>query len=234
MKKEQNNRLYLIVCINILFIFASGCSEKGGVPQPPVNVPVVITNSKVSSLTYYSAKISGSCSGKGINSRGICWNTGHNPTIESPKVDSCCGEGPILGNLFGLKPNTTYYARAFAVNSFGNGYGNEITFNTPIHPEFIITSKPVLLLSGMDGFQFFAKCINYNVQLTKVSIINPNQDSIITHLNGNYFIMNEQFDLQSVGTAYIKEIGLWTFNFNGTTVENGLLFNADVFVQISK
>ena len=32
-----------------------------------------------------------------------------------------------------LQANTTYYVRAFATNSAGTGYGNVITFTTPVN-----------------------------------------------------------------------------------------------------
>jgi hypothetical protein len=48
------------------------------------------------------------------------------------------GSTAYTSSLAILAPNTTYFARAYATNSAGTAYGNEITFTTP-------ASSPTLL-----------------------------------------------------------------------------------------
>lgn len=68
--------------------------------------------------------------GDEITSRGICWNTTHNPTTADSKTIDGAGIGNFSSNIAGLTPNTTYYVRAYATNSWGTSYGNEVSFTT--------------------------------------------------------------------------------------------------------
>ena len=40
------------------------------------------------------------------------------------------GIGIFTSNLTSLEPGTTYYVRAYATNSVGTAYGNELSFTT--------------------------------------------------------------------------------------------------------
>jgi len=64
-----------------------------------------------------------------ITKRGICWETSPTPTVNSPnKTEDGIGSGTFTSYLSGLQEGTTYYVRAYAVNSVGTGYGNEEIF----------------------------------------------------------------------------------------------------------
>ena len=66
-----------------------------------------------------------------ISACGICCSTSSNPIIEDMVAlaqNATVGEFTVTLN--GLTPNTTYYARAFATNSAGTAYGDEISFTT--------------------------------------------------------------------------------------------------------
>lgn len=68
--------------------------------------------------------------GTPVTARGICWSIIPNPTIANNKTSDNSGEGTFTSSITGLTANTTYYARAYATNSLGTGYGNEIKFTT--------------------------------------------------------------------------------------------------------
>lgn len=68
--------------------------------------------------------------GTPITSRGVCWSLLHNPTTANSKTIDGSGPGLFISNILGLSTNTTYYCRAYAVNSAGTSYGNEISFTT--------------------------------------------------------------------------------------------------------
>jgi hypothetical protein len=40
------------------------------------------------------------------------------------------GEGAFSGTLTPLVKNTTYYARAYATNTYGTSYGQQVSFTT--------------------------------------------------------------------------------------------------------
>jgi hypothetical protein len=61
---------------------------------------------------------------------GICWSTSHNPIPADNKTSDGTGTGSFTSNITGLTPGTTYYLRAYATNSIGTAYGDEISFKT--------------------------------------------------------------------------------------------------------
>lgn len=66
-----------------------------------------------------------------VTERGIVYSsTTDDPTIADSKQASGSGLGTYNTSLTGLAPETTYYARSYATNSFGTGYGSVVTFKT--------------------------------------------------------------------------------------------------------
>lgn len=61
---------------------------------------------------------------------GVCWSTNQNPTINDLKTSDFNGTGTFNSTITGLSPQTTYYVRAYATNSYGTGYGSQITVST--------------------------------------------------------------------------------------------------------
>jgi hypothetical protein len=103
-------------------------------------LPTITTNA-VTAITSNSATFGGAISnanGNQIMERGIVYSTSPNPTLGSNRF--------IIGNGIGtfdtisglryfsdrlLNPNTTYYARAYAVTENNiSAYGNEVSFTT--------------------------------------------------------------------------------------------------------
>jgi transglutaminase/protease-like cytokinesis protein 3 len=63
--------------------------------------------------------------------RGICYSTAQNPTINDWKITVVgSGLGDFTSEATGLSENTTYYVRAYATNTLGTAYGNQISFTT--------------------------------------------------------------------------------------------------------
>ena len=113
-----------------------GCSDTASitvtVTPPVITLPTVITSS-VTDVTSTTATCGGFVMNDGnatVTARGVCWSTSNNPTIsDSHSVDGT-GTGIYTSSITGLTPNTTYYARAYATNSLGTAYGNEVSFTT--------------------------------------------------------------------------------------------------------
>ena len=99
----------------------------------PASLPT-LTTTAASSITALTATSGGNISNDGggtITARGVVWSTSQNPTIAlSTKTSDGTGAGIFFSSLAGLSPNSTYYARAYATNSAGTAYGNQISFTT--------------------------------------------------------------------------------------------------------
>ena len=101
------------------------------VTPPPVLATV--TTHMVSDITVTTAISGGNVTTTGgaeVTARGICWSTSPNPTINDNHTSDGDGTGSFISNITGLTVNTTYYVRAYAVNSVGVSYGNELSFST--------------------------------------------------------------------------------------------------------
>ncbi len=92
-----------------------------------------VTTSEVTDITVSSAVCGGEVTSDGnvaVTSRGVCWSTEQNPTIEDSKTTDGDGVGVFTSNISELSQGTTYYVRAYAVNEMGVAYGEEISFTT--------------------------------------------------------------------------------------------------------
>ena len=88
-----------------------------------------ITTSSVASVTSTSATAGGNVTSDGgltLSARGVCWSTSTNPTTANSKTTDGTGIGSFTSSITGLIASTTYYFRAYATNSIGTSYGNEI------------------------------------------------------------------------------------------------------------
>jgi len=102
---------------------------------PTSTLPTLATTD-ISSITASSAVSGGNIADDGggeITHRGICWSTIPDAYIYSDDVTIIpggSGTGSFISYLSGLNPGTTYYVRAYAVNSAGIAFGSEISFVT--------------------------------------------------------------------------------------------------------
>jgi len=114
-----------------------------GVPTwgPCPGVLPTVTTAAVTEIASFSVLCGGtiiSTGGAQIVNRGFCWSISTNPTIANNVTQDWGGD--FINYIYGLEPNTTYYVRAFATNSVGTAYGNQVSFTTPA---FIITTSAV-------------------------------------------------------------------------------------------
>lgn len=98
----------------------------------PQGSPTVNTIS-ISNITQNSAIVSGELTDQGnstITQHGHCWATTSNPTTSNSNttLGATSNTGNFSSNLSGLISNTSYYVRAYATNSSGTAYGNQINF----------------------------------------------------------------------------------------------------------
>ncbi|MCK9639745.1 MAG: hypothetical protein M0R39_07520 [Prolixibacteraceae bacterium] len=118
-----------------------------------LTVPASLTTSTVSNITAISATSGGvivSDGGAAVTVRGVCWSTSQSPTISDSKTTDGGGVGTFNSNITGLNGNTTYYVRAYATNSLGTAYGNEVNFKTNLVLSLasLTTSNPSSITSN--------------------------------------------------------------------------------------
>lgn len=104
-----------------------------------------ITTAAVSNVTAVSAVCGGTISDNGgfnVTARGVCWNTMGNPDLNGSHTTNGTGNGTFSANLSNLTPGTTYHVRAYATNSNGTVYGDDITFSTSNGNVTISLSSP--------------------------------------------------------------------------------------------
>lgn len=121
--------------------------------NPSINTlaPTNITNR--SAIVGYNVISNG---GVEITEKGIYWGESIDPEKTGVKyVFSTYGSlGESKRLLTGLKPETTYYLKAYAVNSIGIGYGSQVTFKTLNVPTVLtadIASSSITQTSAIVG-----------------------------------------------------------------------------------
>lgn len=133
-----------IVKVSVLSIgFLSFLSCAKDKPTPPA-----LSTADVTAITFSSASSGGIITNDGgspLLSKGICWNTTGNPTINDSKTDEGTSIGSFTSSITALANNTKYFVRAYAINSIGTNYGNVVSFSTPI---------PRLYIRGNFGNEF--------------------------------------------------------------------------------
>ena len=111
----------------------------------------VVTTSAVSNITLDNSTINATCGGNvtdmgafDVTARGVCWSTSQNPTISGSHTTDGSGLGSFTSNITGLTGGATYYVRAYATNSAGTAYGNQVSFTLPLIDTKSCSSAPVV------------------------------------------------------------------------------------------
>ncbi|MCK6612511.1 MAG: hypothetical protein L6Q78_15905, partial [Bacteroidia bacterium] len=113
-----------------------------------------INTATPSSISANSADLGGNVTSDGgasVSERGVVYATTSNPTTSSgTKVQIGSGTGNFSQTVTGLSSNTTYFVRAYAINSVGTSYGSNQSFTTDAIP------VPSISLSA--SFDPFSTC----------------------------------------------------------------------------
>ena len=97
----------------------------------PSVTTIAVTNITVSEATVKGAVTSDG--GENVMQRGFVYGTQPNPTTMDASVAyHGTGVGQFSNLIASLVSGETYYVRAFATNSVGTAYGNEISFTTSL------------------------------------------------------------------------------------------------------
>ncbi len=196
----------------------------------PIVVPV-LTTIEITVITSTTAVSGGNITSDGgaaITARGVCWATVANPTISDSKTVNGTGTGNFASDLAGLQPGTTYHVRAYATNSTGTGYGNDLTFTSlAIRPTVttaaISSVTRTTAVSGGNvtsngGAPVTARGVCWSTSPGPVATGSHTSDnsgngtftSNITGLNPNTLYYVRAYATNSVGTSYGNELSFPT------------------------
>ena len=202
------------------------------VPSPPQ-----LTTTDPTNVTRQSVESGGNISTDGgatVSVRGVCWSLNHNPTIADTKTDDGQGSGNFISNLTGLTSSTKYYLRAYATNSAGTAYGNEVIFTTSSPMKPILTTTNILsvtvnsaksggIITSDEGASVTARGICWNISGNPTISDNITTDgtgtgTFTSNLSGlasysRYFV--RAYATNSAGTAYGDQ-----FSFNTQETDN--------------
>ena len=188
-------------------------NQESFVTQVPT-VPSLSTREAIN-VTNVTATSGGSISndgGSAVTARGVVWSTNTNPTLADNKTSDGTGPGTYPSFLTGLAAGTTYYLRAYATNSVGTGYGNQLSFTTNL----ISNTLPVVISISITGISTVQATLNAEVNSQGAGIItergavwnttgNPTVTSnrIVSDAGVGPYALNLQ-GLQNSTTYYIR------------------------------
>jgi|WetSurMetagenome_2_1015567.scaffolds.fasta_scaffold00376_13 hypothetical protein len=218
-----------------------------------IAIPELATTT-VSSITATTAISGGNITSDGgstVSSRGICYLTSPNPTISNNVVASGNGLGLFISNLTGLIPETTYYIRAYATNSVGTAYGNEIIFTTnQIVIPTLTTSNITSITAGTaisggnitsdGGSSVISRGVCWSINQNPTILDNLTDNGTGTGIftsslsgilpNTTYYV--RAYASNSAGTAYGNEVNFKSSAVTiGQSFAGGTIFYVDVSGQ---
>ena len=155
-------------------------------------------------------KISGeilSSGGGNIKERGIVWGISSNPTITDNKILSSDDENVFNVFIENLEPNTKYFFKAYAINSGGIGYGEDIVLTTgnPIIVGLNIILESDIVLMG-ESTSAYVKAIDKNGnEVSDIPVSWSSNNEKVARINQNGIITTE-YDGEVIIKAQIGEI----------------------------
>ena len=132
---KENTKYYIrYKAENNYSSFISQYGDQFSFTTKSYRLPTVVTTSPTN-VTSTSASVGGKVTSDGgttVTERGVVYSTSSKPTTSNNKKRSGRGTGAYSVELSDLSEGTTYYVRAYAINSNGTAYGEEISFKTTI------------------------------------------------------------------------------------------------------
>jgi uncharacterized protein (TIGR02145 family) len=156
-----------------------------------------------------------------ITDCGVCWSTSANPTTADSKISNGAGTGIFTSVITEFEDNTTYHVRAYATNSVGTAYGEDIEFTTYMVVPKLTTNVISLITSsaassggsiksdGGSSITAFGVCWNLRGMPTiddnKTVDTDISDQNFTSHINGldgfkTYYV--RAYATNSKGTGY--------------------------------
>ncbi len=132
-----------------------------------------LSTTAISEITPTTASSGGNIvfdGGSGISARGVCWNTGGAPIITDSHTSDGTGASSFVSTITGLTASTAYHVRAYATNSTGTAYGNELTFTTggngPPPAPVAVTATSITYNSFIANWNNVAEATSYRLDVS--------------------------------------------------------------------
>lgn len=176
----------------------------------------LVQTNTVFNITATNALISGRVSSNGggtITSKGFCFSTEANPTVNDQKVDGIDEGNQFKGILENLTPNTLYYIKAYAENESGVFYGEEKNFKTDDGKISISTNQP---------HNFKPTSVNLGGQISDYGGSEPTEIGVVWSKNPNP-------DLSSNVIIWTGDDLMQNLNFEVVATQIGTYSNEEVY-----
>lgn len=182
-------------------------------PTKPDLTTTAVTN--ITSVKATSGGVIIDSGGVGITAKGVCWSTLPNPTTADPKTTDGVGNAAYSSLMKILNPSTKYYVRAYATNSIGTAYGDEINFTTLAPEPIIATVTP----NGQNSIPFGDVVVN-NTSAVKsytlsASALNPATGAITINAPTGFEISTNP------GTGFASTL---TINYSSSTITSTTIY----------
>ena len=145
--KEATKYYYRFLVWNKFYVDNKFVMEVKGFTTEAYTKPIVNTAS-ATGIGYNEATVGGDVTSDGgldVTECGVYWGTTSNPTT---KLAIGSGTGAFSRQLTGLTDNTTYYYKAYAVNSVGESCGSVMSFTTTLAPPVVGAINGVFSVSA--------------------------------------------------------------------------------------
>ena len=169
-------------------------------------LPVVETAS-ISEISATGATVGGnviSSGGAPVSERGVYWGTSPNPETTGNTLQIGSGIGEYSTALTGLETETSYYVKAYASNSLGISFGEQVTFVT-LSSGVI---EETIEISGYTSNTGTSECFNalLTISVSDLTVQNGAELILVAGLQIN---INPNTDIQtgSIFRAYIDTLG---------------------------
>lgn len=187
---------------------------------------VVLNTTEVTNITFNLAFSGGEILSDGnttIASKGVCYSTISNPTIDDYLVSDISSNTMFSSSIQGLNSNTQYYVRAYATNEFDTYYGNEVSFITDcVFPDTLVSQELTRVDGNIsidfyydafnpDGYSIDNVILNYSFNSENVSIeVGNNSQDVINIQNLLPLTQYYNIELEFISS----ECGNITYSYN--------------------
>ena len=236
-----------------LSIAGTGYGDQVSFTTTQVAVPV-LTTTTITSVSQTAAVSGGNITadnGGSVTAKGVCWSIVTNPTTANNKTIDGTGIGAYTSLMTGLTVGTTFYVRAYATNSTGIAYGNQVSFTTSQIATASLTTTVIASIlqttavsggniTADNGGSVTARGVCWGTTTNPTTANNKTNDgtgigSFVSNLSGLqpstlYYVRS--YATNSAGTAYGNEISFTTQNITVSDFDGNVYHTVTIGTQV--